>query len=60
MQIEEKVNQKLNKACKKMQKNTKNPEEKLEELSQYSRRNCLLIHGIKKGKNENTDEVGGV
>ena len=34
MQIEEKVNEKLKKACEKMKKNTKNLEEKLEELSQ--------------------------
>ena len=53
MQIEEKVNEKLNKACEKIKKNTKN----LEELSQHSRRNCLVIHGIKKERNENTNEV---
>ena len=57
MRIEKKVNEKLKKAHKKMKENTKNLEEKLEELSQYSRRNCLLIHGIKKEKNENTNEV---
>ena len=57
MQIEEKVNEKLKKACEKMKENTKNLEEKLEELSQYSRRNYLLIHGIKKEKNENTNEI---
>ena len=57
MQIEEKVNEKLKKACEKMKENTKIQEEKLEELSQYSRRNCLLIHGIKKEKNESTNEV---
>ena len=52
MQIEEKVNEKLKKACEKMKENTKNLEEKLD-----GRRNCLLIHGIKKEKNENTYEV---
>ena len=24
---------------------------------QYSRRNCLLIHGVKENKKEDTDEV---
>ena len=50
MQIEKKVNEKLKKACEKMKENTKNLEEKLEELP-HSRRNCLLIHGLKKEKN---------
>ena len=52
MQIEEKVNETLKKACEKTKENTKNLEEKLEELSQYSRRNCLLIHGIKKKRSK--------
>ena len=29
----------------------------LDRLEQYSRRNCLLIHGLPKSKNENTDEL---
>ena len=32
-------------------------EDKLEEQEQYSRRNCLLIHGIPASAGENTDEV---
>ena len=28
----------------------------LEKKQQYSKRNCLLIHGIPASKNENTDE----
>ena len=24
---------------------------------QYSRRNCILIHGVKENRNEDTDEV---
>ena len=32
-------------------------EESFENQAQYSRRNCLLIHGIVKKLNENTDET---
>ena len=32
-------------------------EDKLEEREQYSRRNCLLIHGTPASAGENTDEV---
>ena len=38
--------------------------EKVDKLSslvdrqeQYSRRNCILIHGVKENQNEDTDEV---
>ena len=29
----------------------------LDRQQQYSRRNCLLIHGLLESKNENTDEL---
>ena len=29
----------------------------LDRHEQYSRRNCLLIHGVKENKKEDTDEV---
>ena len=29
----------------------------LDRQEQYSRRNCLLIHGLPESKNENTDEL---
>ena len=32
-------------------------ESRLEEQEQYSRRNCLLIHGVPSVENENTDET---
>jgi hypothetical protein len=32
-------------------------EDKIDELEQYSRRNCLLIHGVKEGLNESTDQL---
>ena len=28
----------------------------VDELEQYSRRNCLLLHGVQENKNENTDD----
>jgi len=35
----------------------KHLDSKVEELEQYSRRNCLLIHGIPHVKGEDTDKV---
>ena len=32
-------------------------EKSLDKQEQYSRRNCLLIHGVKERKNENTDDL---
>ena len=32
-------------------------EDSINDLEQYSRRNCLLIHGVKKKARENTDEL---
>lgn len=32
-------------------------EARLEDLEQYSRRNCLIIHGTKETSNENTDQL---
>ena len=29
----------------------------LDRREQYSRRNCLLVHGVKKNETENTEEV---
>ena len=29
----------------------------VDKQEQYSRRNCILIHGVKKNQNEDTDEV---
>ena len=30
---------------------------KMDDLEQYSRRNCLLLHGVKEDDEENTDEI---
>ena len=35
----------------------KNLEKKADDQEQYSRRNCLLIHGLTKTKTEDTDEM---
>ena len=35
----------------------KNLEKKTDDQEQYSRRNCLLIHGLNETKTENTDEI---
>ena len=31
-------------------------EKKMESQEQYSRRNCILIYGLKEEKNESTDD----
>ena len=31
-------------------------EKKMESQGQYSRRNCILIHGLREEKNESTDD----
>ena len=31
--------------------------ESIDELEQYSRRNCLLFHGLKESDGENTDKI---
>ena len=31
-------------------------EKKMEKQEQYSRRNCILIHGLKEQKNKSTDD----
>ena len=35
----------------------KNLEKKSDDQEQYSRRNCLLIHGLMETKTEDTDEI---
>jgi len=35
----------------------KKANEKIDDLEQYSRRNCLLVHGIEEVQNENTTDV---
>jgi len=48
---------KLEKQIKQNEEKMKHLDSKLEELEQYSRRNCLLIHGIPHIKGKDTDKV---
>ena len=50
------INSKLEKQIKQNEEKMKHLDSKVEELKQYSRRNCLLIHGIPHIK-EDTDKV---
>ena len=48
VQLEQKVNEKVQKVCEKMNAKIQTLEENYEDLAQYSRRNCLLLHGLIK------------
>ena len=48
LQLEQKVNEKVQKVCEKMNAKIQTLEENYEDLAQYSRRNCLLLHGLMK------------
>ena len=47
----------LKKENSNLMEHVKDLEQKVDRQEQYSRRNCLLIHGIKEEKDENTDDV---
>jgi len=51
------INSKIEKQIKQNEVKTKYVDSKVEEPEQYSRRNCLLIHGIPYVKGEDTDKV---
>ena len=40
-----------------LKEHLKDVEENVDRQEQYSTRNCLLIHGIKEERNENTDDI---
>ena len=42
---------------KELRKNLTTVEDRLEEIEQYSRRNCLVIHGVKETTGESTDNL---
>ena len=42
---------------KELEKNLTIAESRIEELEQYSRRNCLVIHGVKETTGEHTDQL---
>ena len=49
--------EKRDEKIKRLESKLSNVEARVEELEQYSRRNCLVIHGIKENPQENTDEL---
>ena len=42
---------------KELQHQNQNLENRIEEQAQYSRRNCLIIHGLQVSQNESTDQL---
>ena len=46
----------MNGTVSKMNKRIEELENKIDRQEQYSRRNCILIHGIAENKEENTDQ----
>ena len=55
MSISGKVN-KLQEQHSKLEKLHTSLDDKIDDLEQYSRRNCLLLHGVKEKTDENTNE----
>ena len=51
---ERKKNEELNGTVSKMNKDIEELENKIDRQEQYSRGNCILIHGIPENKEENT------
>lgn len=45
------------KSNKKLRKQLDQQDDKIDDLEQYSRRNCLLLHGISESNNETTDDI---
>ena len=53
---EKNIIQELNGTVSKMDKRIEELENKIDRQEQYSRRNCILIHGITENKEENIDQ----
>ena len=49
--------QKLEENIEKLEERNKSLAESVDNLQQYSRRNCLLLHRVKETKDKNTDDV---
>ena len=47
----------LKNSVKELQQQNQNLENQIEEQAQYSRRNCLIVHGLQVSQNENTDQL---
>ena len=56
MQVESIVMKKIDENAEQTKQEICYLKDKLDEAEQYSRRNCLLIHGVPETDNENTDE----
>ena len=56
MQLEELINQSINKKMRDQEQKIKQQERQIEEMEQYSRRNCVVIHGLKHQNEENETE----
>jgi len=57
LEIEKKVREEVSKSNQIMQNNLLKLKKEYENLAQYTRRNCLIIHGIKEEDNENTNNL---
>ena len=53
----EKIVTNINEKVSVLNKQVGDLDQKIEKQEQYSRRNCLLIHGVTENKDENTDDV---
>ena len=47
----------LKNSVKELQHQNQNLENQIEEQAQYSRRNCLIVHGLQVSQNESTDQL---
>ena len=54
--MEDQIKQ-LKNSVKELQQQNQNLENQIEEQAQYSRRNCLIVHGLQVSQNENTDQL---
>ena len=53
---DEKINQ-LGKIIENLVEKLKSLSSDIDDLEQYSRRNCLILHGVNESNDENTDEI---
>ena len=53
---DEKINQ-LEKTIENLAEKQKSLSSEIDDLEQYSRRNCLLLHGVNESNDENTNEI---
>ena len=53
---DEKINQ-LEKTIENLAEKQKSLSSEIDDLEQYSRRNCLVLHGVNERNDENTNEI---